>query len=72
MLDADSLIDRDSVTELADDLNRAMDLDASARAAYRAIWGVDWSPLPTCGGDAYFTGRAGNSRSASTTANTVR
>ena len=73
MIDADSLIDSDSVTTLADDLNRAMDLDGAARDAYRAIWGVEWSPLPTVGGSDYFVAsNARNVRSASTECCTVR
>ena len=73
MIDADSMVDGDSVTSLADDLNRAMDLDGAARDAYRAIWGVDWMPLPTANGTYYFTAsNARNVRGASTEARTVR
>lgn len=73
MVDADSLIDGDSVTTLADDLNAAMDRDGVARAAYRAIWGVEWVSLPTADGTPYFAAQlAANVRTESTESRTVR
>jgi hypothetical protein len=52
--DPDSLVDADAVFALALALNQAMNRDAAARARYRAMWGVEWSPLPTAGGIDYF------------------
>ncbi len=70
MVDADSLFPSDSVTTLADELNHAMARDAAARDAYRAVWGVEWEPLPLASGEPYFVASNANVRSESTEAST--
>lgn len=55
--------DRDGMTVLACCLNAAMARDPHARERYRAIWGMDWSPIGT--GHEIHDG-------SSTTAKTVR
>ena len=73
MVDADSLVDSDSFTTLADELNRAMDGNVAAQAAYLATWGVRWEPLPTAGGESYFASTgATRVRTESSDARTVR
>ena len=68
--DPDSKVDPDAVFTLALSLNQAMHRDAAARARYFALWGVEWSPLPTAGGFDYFP--APNVDTESTLARTVR
>lgn len=48
MIDTDAMVlseDPDTMTLLACHLNWAMEHDATARARYAAIYGVEWSPL---------------------------